>query len=242
FDSPTANSLDAVSDRDYIMELLAAAAICSVHLSRFSEELILWMSAQFGFIDLPDAFCTGSSIMPQKKNPDMPELVRGKSGRIIGGLVAILTTVKGLPLAYNKDLQEDKTAIFDAYDNLEGCLKVYGEMLPGMKVNKEIMHKAASSGFATATDLADALVRAGAPFREAHAIVGKSVAHCIRQHIELHEMDANACAEIDARLTSDMVHALSVETCVAARNHIGGTAPEQVRLQTAAWQKRLENS
>jgi len=239
FDAPTANSLDAVSDRDYIMELLAAASICAVHLSRFSEELILWMSAQFGFIDLPDAFCTGSSIMPQKKNPDMPELVRGKSGRIIGGLVAILTTVKGLPLAYNKDMQEDKTAIFDAFDNLEGSLRVFGDMLPGMQVNREAMHKAASSGFATATDLADALVRAGVPFREAHAIVGKSVAYCIRHEIELHEMDAEACAGIDAMLDVDMVRALSVESCVAARNHMGGTAPEQVRQQVAAWQGRL---
>ncbi len=240
FDAPTANSLDAVSDRDYIMELLAAASICAVHLSRFSEELILWMSAQFGFVDLPDAFCTGSSIMPQKKNPDMPELVRGKSGRIIGGLVAILTTVKGLPLAYNKDMQEDKTAVFDAFDNLEGSLRIFGDMLPGMTVNKDVMHKAASSGFATATDLADALVRAGVPFREAHAIVGKSVAYCIRESIELHAMDDQACADIDERLSADMVRSLSVEACVASRNHIGGTAPEQVRKQTAAWQGRLE--
>ncbi|RLL51188.1 argininosuccinate lyase [Mariprofundus sp. EBB-1] len=239
FDAPTANSLDAVSDRDYIMELLAAASICSIHLSRFSEELILWMSAQFGFIDLPDAFCTGSSIMPQKKNPDMPELVRGKSGRIIGGLVAILTTVKGLPLAYNKDMQEDKTAVFDAFDNLEGCLRVFGDMLPGMKVNKEVLHKAASSGFATATDLADALVRAGVPFRDAHEIVGKSVGHCIREKIELHAMDAAACAAIDARLNVEMVRELSVEACVAARDHIGGTAPQQVLQQVALWQQRL---
>ena len=241
FDAPSANSLDAVSDRDFIMELLAAASICAVHLSRFSEELILWMSAQFGFIDLPDAFCTGSSIMPQKKNPDMPELVRGKSGRIIGGLVAILTTVKSLPLAYNKDMQEDKGAIFDAFDNLEGSLRIFAEMLPGMQVNRAIMHQAAASGFATATDLADALVRAGVPFREAHAIVGKSVAHCIREAIELHEMDADACNAIDPRLSADMVRALSVEACVAARNHIGGTAPEQVRSQVAAWRKSLEN-
>ncbi len=242
FDAPTSNSLDAVSDRDYIIELLAAASICAVHLSRFSEELILWMSAQFGFIDLPDAFCTGSSIMPQKKNPDMPELVRGKSGRIIGGLVAILTTVKGLPLAYNKDMQEDKTAIFDAFDNLEGSLRVFGDMLPGMQVNREAMHQAAASGFATATDLADALVRAGVPFREAHAIVGKSVAYCIHQQIELHEMDAEACADIDPQLNVDMVRALSVEACVAARDHIGGTAPEQVRRQVAAWRERLERA
>ena len=241
FDGPTANSLDAVSDRDYIMELLAAASICSIHLSRFSEELILWMSAQFGFVDLPDAFCTGSSIMPQKKNPDMPELVRGKSGRIIGGLVAILTTVKGLPLAYNKDMQEDKTAIFDAYDNLEGCLRVFGDMLPGMKVNREVLHQAASSGFATATDLADALVRAGIPFRDAHEIVGKSVGHCIREKIELHAMDEAACAAIDARLSVEMVRDLSVEACVAARDHIGGTAPKQVLLQAALWRQRLAN-
>ena len=239
FDAPTANSLDAVSDRDYIMELLSAAAICSIHLSRFSEELILWMSAQFGFVDLPDAFCTGSSIMPQKKNPDMPELVRGKSGRIIGGLVAILTTMKGLPLAYNKDMQEDKTAIFDAFDNLEGCLRVFGDMLPAMTVNKEMLHKAASSGFATATDLADALVRAGIPFRDAHEIVGKSVGHCIRERIELHAMEASACAAIDARLDVEMVRALSVEACVAARDHLGGTAPKQVLLQVASWKAKL---
>lgn len=241
FETPTRNSLDSVSDRDFIMELLAAASISAIHLSRFSEELILWMSAQFRFVDLPDAFCTGSSIMPQKKNPDMPELVRGKSGRIIGGLVAILVTMKGLPLAYNKDMQEDKTAIFDAFDNLEGCLRVFGDMLPGMQVNREIMHAAASSGFATATDLADALVRAGVPFRDAHEIVGKSVGYCIKADIELHAMDAAACSAIDARLSVDMVRDLSVETCVAARNHIGGTAPEQVRKQVAFWQKNLES-
>ncbi|MDQ6991441.1 MAG: argininosuccinate lyase [Mariprofundaceae bacterium] len=239
FDAPTANSLDSVSDRDFIMELLAAASICSIHLSRFSEELILWMSAQFSFIELPDAFCTGSSIMPQKKNPDMPELVRGKSGRIIGGLVSILITIKSLPLAYNKDMQEDKEAIFDAYDNLEGCLRVFTDMLPDMTVNKEAMHKAASSGFSTATDLADALVRAGVPFRDAHEVVGKSVAYCIRESLELHQMPAQACANIDARLSVEMVQALSVETCVAARDHVGGTAPHQVRLQCKAWQQRL---
>jgi len=239
FDAPCANSLDAVSDRDFIMELLSAASICSIHLSRFSEELILWMSAQFKFIDLPDAFCTGSSIMPQKKNPDMPELVRGKSGRIIGALMSILMTMKSLPLAYNKDMQEDKEAIFDAFDNLEGSLRVFGDMLPGLKANKEVMHKAAGSGFSTATDLADALVRAGVPFRDAHSIVGKSVAFCIKENIELHEMKADACKAIDSRLTLEMVQDLSVETCVAARNHTGGTAPEQVRLQCAKWNKQL---
>ncbi|MDT8375358.1 MAG: argininosuccinate lyase [Mariprofundaceae bacterium] len=242
FNGPCTNSLDAVSDRDFIMELLAAASICAVHLSRFSEELILWMSAQFGFVELPDAFCTGSSIMPQKKNPDMPELVRGKTGGIIGGLVAMLTTVKGLPLAYNKDMQEDKRAVFDAMDNLEGSLRIFGDMLPGIRVNKQAMLTAAASGFSTATDLADALVRAGVPFREAHEIVGKSVAYCIKEGCGLHEMTQSACQAIDARLTEAMVKQLSVEACVAARNHIGGTAPEQVRQQCAAWKALLEPS
>ena len=242
FDGPACNSLDAVSDRDFIIELLAAASICAVHLSRMAEELILWMSAQFHFIDLPDAFCTGSSIMPQKKNPDMPELVRGKTGRIIGGLMAMLTTVKGLPLAYNKDMQEDKTAIFDAFDNLQGSLRIFADMLPGMRVHTEVLHAAASSGFATATDLADALVRAGVPFRDAHAIVGKSVAHCIKAGIELHQMDAETCQHIDHRLSANMVVALSVEACVAARNHIGGTAPAQVLAQVKIWQQQLENN
>jgi len=241
FNGPCTNSLDAVSDRDFIMELLAASSICAVHLSRFSEELILWMSSQFNFVELPDAFCTGSSIMPQKKNPDMPELVRGKTGGIIGGLVAILTTVKGLPLAYNKDMQEDKRAIFDAMDNLEGSLRVFGDMLPGIKVNKEAMLKAAASGFSTATDLADALVRADVPFREAHEIVGKSVAHCIKEGCDLHEMTQASCQAIDTRLTETMVKQLSVEACVAARNHIGGTAPEQVREQCASWKALLES-
>lgn len=241
FNGPCTNSLDAVSDRDFIMELLATASICAIHLSRFSEELILWMSSQFSFIELPDAFCTGSSIMPQKKNPDMPELVRGKAGGIIGGLVAMLTTLKGLPLAYNKDMQEDKRAIFDAMDNLEGSLRVFGDMLPGIKVNRDAMLRAAASGFSTATDLADALVRADLPFREAHEIVGKAVAHCIKEECELHEMTEKACQAIDARLTEAMVKQLSVEASVAARNHIGGTAPEQVRQQCAAWKALLES-
>ena len=240
FDSPCRNSLDAVSDRDFVMEILAGAAICAVHLSRMAEELILWMSAPFGFIELPDAFCTGSSIMPQKKNPDMPELVRGKTGRIVGGLMAMLTTMKALPLAYNKDMQEDKQAVFDACDQLEGCLRVFAEMLPGMTVNRERMRAAAASGFSTATDLADALVRDGVPFREAHAIVGRSVAWCIEHGCELHEMDADASAAIDPRLRPEMVRALSVEASVAARDHVGGTAPAQVRAQCAGWRQRLQ--
>ncbi len=238
FDAPCRNSLDGVSDRDFIIELLGCASLCAIHLSRMSEEMILWMSAQFQFIDLPDAYCTGSSIMPQKKNPDMPELVRGKSGRIVGGLVAMLMTMKSLPLAYNKDMQEDKTAIFDALDQLEGCLRIFAGMVPGMRVNRDRMHAAAASGFATATDLADALVRAGVPFRESHRIVGESVAWCIDHGKELHEMDDAACAAIHPSLTREMVARLSVEACVAARDHLGGTAPDRVRAQCAWWQQQ----
>jgi len=238
FDAPCRNSLDGVSDRDFIIELLSCASLTAIHLSRMSEEMILWMSAQFKFIDLPDGYCTGSSIMPQKKNPDMPELVRGKSGRIVGGLMAMLMTMKSLPLAYNKDMQEDKTAIFDALDQLEGCLRIFVGMVPGIEVNRDRMYTAAASGFATATDLADALVRAGVPFRESHRIVGESVAWCIKNGKELHEMDDEICQSIDPMLGENMIKQLSVEACVAARDHLGGTAPNQVRLQCQQWQNR----
>jgi len=241
FDRPCANSLDAVSDRDFVVELLAASSLCAVHLSRFCEELIVWMSAQFSFIELSDAFCTGSSIMPQKKNPDMPELIRGKTGRIIGGLVTMLVNLKALPLAYNKDMQEDKAAIFDTFDQLSASLRICIEMLPEMTVNRDVLYQAASSGHATATDLADHLVRAGVSFRDAHAIVGQAVAHCIRTKKELHCLNVDECRGIDARLTRDMIHGLSVEACVAARNHIGGCAPEQVKKQCALWTDHLEN-
>jgi len=240
FDRPCANSLDAVSDRDFVVEILAAAAICALHLSRFSEELILWSSQQFGFIDLPDAFCTGSSIMPQKKNPDVPELVRGKAGGILGGLVAMLTTIKGLPLAYNRDLQEDKAALFAPIDNLEVCLKVYAELIPHIKLNTTIMRQAAASGFSTATDLADHLVRTGVGFRDAHEVVGKAVAYCIREEKQLENLNAEDCTLIDNRLTMEIMGKLSVQACVDARNHIGGTAPRQVRLQCKIWRKRLK--
>ncbi len=242
FDAPCANSLDAVSDRDFILELLAAAAIAAVHLSRLAEELILWSSAQFGFIELPDAWCTGSSIMPQKKNPDIPELVRGKAGSIFGGLMATLAMMKGLPLAYNKDMQEDKRAVFAALDDLEGSLRVFAGMLSGMRVNTETMHAAAGAGFSTATDLADTMVRAGVPFREAHTITGRAVAYCIEHGKPLHALDAEDCARIDSRLSPDMTQQLSVEASVAARSHIGGTAPQQVAEQAAAWRQRLENA
>jgi len=240
FDRPCANSLDAVSDRDFVVETLAAASACAVHLSRFSEELILWSSQQFGFVDLSDAFCTGSSIMPQKKNPDVPELVRGKAGGIFGGLVATLTTMKGLPLAYNRDLQEDKAMIFTPLDNLEGCLMIYAELIPNIKLNTAIMRQAAASGFSTATDLADHLVKAGAGFRDAHEIVGKTVAYCIREEKQFECLNVEDCALIDDRLTIEMMDKLSVQACVDARNHIGGTAPRQVRLQCKIWRKRLK--
>jgi len=240
FDRPCANSLDAVSDRDFVVEILAASAICSVHLSRFSEELILWGSQQFGFVDLPDAFCTGSSIMPQKKNPDVPELVRGKTGGMIGSLVAMLSTLKGLPLAYNRDMQEDKAMIFVPLGTLEDCLQVYVRMIPHLQLNIDVMQRAAASGFSTATDLADHLVRAGIGFRDAHEIVGKAVAYCIREKRQLEELNADECLSIDSSLTTAMTTQLSVQACVEARNHIGGTSPRQVRIQCRGWRKRLE--
>ncbi|MDX8394004.1 MAG: argininosuccinate lyase [Mariprofundales bacterium] len=239
FSDPCANSLDAVSDRDFIIEILAAAALSATHLSRLSEELIIWMSAPFAFIDLGDAFCTGSSIMPQKKNPDIPELVRGKTGRIVGALINSLILLKGLPLAYNRDMQEDKEAVFDALDTLEISLTLFAAMIPSISVNKKRMLAQASAGFATATDLADMLVRAGISFREAHSIVGKAVAFCVKQDCMLEDMDATACAAIDYRMTLAMVQQLSPQACVAARNHYGATAPAQVIARCAYWRNNL---
>jgi argininosuccinate lyase len=238
FDSPCANSLDAVSDRDFVLELLAAASISAVHLSRLAEELIIWGAPQFGFVELSDAYCTGSSIMPQKKNPDVPELVRGKSGRIFGHLMAMLATVKGLPLAYNKDLQEDKLPVFDGLDQLQDCLIAFTGMIPGMQVNRGAMLIAAASGFSTATDLADLLVRAGVSFRAAHEIVGRAVAYCIEQSKQLEQLDAGECGRLDERLTADMVAKLSLQASVAARDHWGGTAPAQVTAQCQLWRER----
>ncbi|MDX8376952.1 MAG: argininosuccinate lyase [Mariprofundales bacterium] len=240
FSRPCANSLDAVSDRDFIIEILSAAALTATHLSRLSEELILWMSAPFAFIDLGDGFCTGSSIMPQKKNPDIPELVRGKTGRIVGALINSLILLKGLPLAYNRDMQEDKEAVFDALDTLEISLTLFAAMIPSMRVNKKRMLDQASAGFATATDLADMLVRAGISFREAHSIVGKAVAYCVQQDCMLEDMDTRACAAIDARMTLAMVKQLSPQACVAARNHYGATAPAQVIERCADWRDNLD--
>jgi argininosuccinate lyase len=239
FERPAENSLDAVSDRDFAIEFAAAAAILMMHLSRFSEELILWSSAQFGFVDLSDSFCTGSSIMPQKKNPDVPELVRGKTGRIFGHLMGLLTLMKGQPLAYNKDNQEDKEPLFDTVDNLKGSLKVFADMTARLTCNRERMRAAARQGFATATDLADYLVRKGIPFRDAHEVVGKAVALGVREGRDLSELTLDELRQFSAAIGEDVFAVLTLEGSVAARDHLGGTAPGQVRDAVARARERL---
>lgn len=233
FDGPTRNSLDSVSDRDFAIELAAAGSLIMTHLSRFSEELVLWTSSQFDFVDLPDRFCTGSSIMPQKKNPDVPELVRGKTGRVNGHLVALLTLMKSQPLAYNKDNQEDKEPLFDLIDTLRDCLKAYADMVPAIKPKKHNLYRAALKGYATATDLADYLVRKGIAFRDAHEIVGKSVAYGIEKQKDLSELSLGELQQFSAHIEEDVFAVLSLEGSVNARNHIGGTAPTQVRAAIA---------
>ncbi len=229
FDKATENSLDSVSDRDFAIELCAAASLIMTHLSRFSEELVLWTSSQFDFIDLPDRFCTGSSIMPQKKNPDVPELIRGKSGRVTGHLVSLLMLMKGQPLAYNKDNQEDKEPLFDTLDTIKDCLKAYADMIPAIKPKKAHMREAAAKGYATATDLADYLVKKGMAFRDAHEVVGKSVAFGIRQGRDLSELTLTELQQFSSTIETDVYAVLSLEGSVNARNHIGGTAPAQVK-------------
>jgi argininosuccinate lyase len=229
FDAVAENSLDAVSDRDFAIEFSAAAALLMTHLSRFSEELILWASAQFDFVALPDRFCTGSSIMPQKKNPDVPELVRGKTGRVNGDLVALLTLMKGQPLAYNKDNQEDKEPLFDAVDTVKACVRAYADMIPAIEAKRDNMVQSALRGFATATDLADYLVRKGMPFRDAHEVVGKAVRYGIEQGKDLSAMALVELQRFAAVITQDVFEVLSLEGSLALRDHIGGTAPRQVR-------------
>jgi argininosuccinate lyase len=239
FDSTAANSLDAVSDRDFVIEFCGAAALVMVHLSRFSEELVLWSSAQFNFIELPDRFCTGSSIMPQKKNPDVPELVRGKSGRVIGNLVGLLTLMKGQPLAYNKDNQEDKEPLFDSVDTVKGALRVFADMMPALRVNRAHMIAAARQGYSTATDLADYLVRKGVAFRDAHDIVGQAVLYGVKNAKDLSEMTLEELQCYSPVIDADIFQVLSLEGSVAARNHPGGTAPQQVRSAIARVRARL---
>ena len=239
FSGPTRNSLDSVADRDFAIEFCAAAALILNHLSRMSEELILWTSAQFGFISLPDRFCTGSSIMPQKKNPDVPELVRGKSGRTTGNLVALRTLMKAQPLAYNKDNQEDKEALFDSVNTLNDCLKAFADMVPAIEAHSAAMRNAALKGFATATDLADYLVRAGVAFRDAHEVVGKAVAHCIDEECDLADCSLETLKTFHAGIEQDVYQVLTLEGSIAARDHVGGTAPNQVRAAIALAQTKL---
>jgi len=235
FSRPSANSLDSVSDRDFAIEFAAVGSLIMMHLSRFSEELILWSSAQFDFIEMPDAFCTGSSIMPQKKNPDVPELVRGKSGRVTGHLVSLLMLMKSQPLAYNKDNQEDKEPLFDTADTLINCLRAYADMIPHIEAKKTNMYSSAKRGFATATDLADYLVRKGLAFRDAHEAVGLAVRLGIESRRDLSELSLSELQHFSGLITDDVFDYLTLEGSVSARKHIGGTAPDTVKLaiQTA---------
>ena len=231
FDRASNNSLDSVSDRDFAIEFISAASLIMMHLSRFSEELVLWTSAQFNFIDLPDRFCTGSSIMPQKKNPDVPELVRGKTGRVYGSLMSLLTLMKSQPLAYNKDNQEDKEPLFDTVDTLLGSLRAYADMMPHIQTNKDKMRTAAMQGFSTATDLADYLVGKNMPFRDAHEVVGSAVAYGVETGKDLSEMSLQELQKFSDVIGDDVFDVLTLEGSVAARDHLGGTAPAQVRAR-----------
>lgn len=231
FSAPSRNSLDAVSDRDFAIEFCADAAVCLMHLSRMAEELVIWSSAQFNFIVLPDRYCTGSSIMPQKKNPDVPELVRGKSGRVFGHLMSLLTLMKSQTLAYNKDNQEDKEPLFDTLDTLQGSLRAFADMVPNLQVNKESMYNAAKQGFATATDLADYLVNKGLPFRDAHEVVGLAVAYAIDNSKDISECSLAELKQFHDSIEQDVFDVLTLEGSVNLRNITGGTAPEQVRFQ-----------
>jgi argininosuccinate lyase len=239
FEAVCQNSLDAVSDRDFAIEFTAAAALIMTHLSRLSEELILWMSPRFGFIDIADRFCTGSSIMPQKKNPDVPELVRGKTGRVNGHLVALLTLMKSQPLAYNKDNQEDKEPLFDTVDTLTQTLRIYADMMRGIKVKPEAMRSAALQGYATATDLADYLVKKGLPFRDAHEAVALAVRHAERKGCDLADLKLDELQQFSSLIADDVFSVLTLEGSLAARNHTGGAAPQQVEAAIARARKLL---
>jgi argininosuccinate lyase len=245
FDGVCHNSLDAVSDRDFAIEFCAAASLAMTHISRLSEELILWMNPRIGFIDLPDRFCTGSSIMPQKKNPDVPELARGKTGRVNGNLIALLTLMKGQPLAYNKDNQEDKEPLFDSADTLRDTLRIFADMVPHIQVKAEAMRAAALQGFATATDLADYLVKKGLPFRDAHEAVAHAVKACSNKGCDLSDLsleDLRTACGLGSNahlIEQDAFEFLTLEGSVNSRNHVGGTAPEQVKKAIATYKKNL---
>ena len=233
------NSLDGVSDRDFAIEFLSAASIIMMHLSRFSEELILWSSAQFHFIELPDSFCTGSSIMPQKKNPDVPELVRGKTGRVYGNLISMLTIMKSQPLAYNKDNQEDKEPLFDTVDTLKACLRVFADMVPTIEAQRDTMYNSCKKGYTTATDLADYLVNKGLAFRDAHEVVGKSVSYGIEHQKDLAELSLEELQLFDDRIENDVFDILSLEGSLCARDHLGATSPNQVKKAIKAARKKF---
>ena len=233
------NSLDAVSDRDFAIEFTAAASIAMIHISRLSEELVLWMSQSFGFIDIADRFCTGSSIMPQKKNPDVPELARGKTGRVVGHLMGLITLMKGQPLAYNKDNQEDKEPLFDTVDTLKDTLRIFAEMVGGITVRPEAMERAALKGYATATDLADYLVKKGLPFRDAHETVAHAVKAAISHAVDLSELPLAVLQQFHLKIEKDVYDILSLRGSLNARNTLGGTAPVQVRAQIACHRTRL---
>jgi argininosuccinate lyase len=239
FPEVSANSIDSVSDRDFMLEFLSCASIAMVHFSRLSEEMILWSSAEFGFIELPDAFSTGSSIMPQKKNPDVPELVRGKAGRVFGDLFALLTLMKSLPLAYNRDMQEDKPAVFDAVDTLKACIEIYTAMLPKLKINKEILYQATTTGFLNATDLADYLVTKGMTFRESHSCVGKAVGYASSRKKELHELTLEEMKSFSTLIAEDIFGILTPEEMINRRTSFGGTAQENVKAAIQAARQRL---
>lgn len=241
FDGPTLNSMDSVSDRDYLIELLSAMSTIMMHLSRFSEEIIIWNSNEYQFVELDDAYSTGSSIMPQKKNPDIAELVRGKTGRVYGALTSLLTTMKGIPLAYNKDMQEDKEFVFDAIDTTKGCLALFTGMIRTMRLRKEKMESSAKNGFTNATDAADYLVNHGVPFRDAHGIVGQLVLYCIEKNIALDDMSLEEFQEISPVFEKDIYDAISMKTCVEMRNTIGApgkAAMEQVIAQEEDYMKK----
>ena len=239
FSAISANSIDAVSDRDFIVEFISAASLCMVHLSRMSEEMIIWSSSEFGFIELPDSFATGSSIMPQKKNPDVPELVRGKTGRVFGDLVSILTMMKSLPLSYNRDMQEDKATLFDTVDILSECIGIYIAMLPKIKINQDAMLQATATGFLNATDMADYLVIKGMPFRQAHDCVGNAVSYALGKNRELHELDLEELQSFSTTIEADIFDILSIEQMISRRKSIGGTAAENVRAAIKAAEERL---
>ncbi len=240
FERISLNSIDAVSDRDFAIEFASNASLIMMHLSRFSEELILWSSAQFEFISLPDSFCTGSSLMPQKKNPDVPELVRGKTGRVTGNLISLLTIMKGQPLAYNKDNQEDKEPLFDSVETIYACLRIFADMVPTINTNKDNMYQSALKGYTTATDLADYLVKKGLAFRDAHDVVGRAVSYGLKERKDLSEFTIDELKNFNSLIEEDIFDVISLEGSINARNHLGGTSPKQILIAIKTGRKSIK--